>query len=62
MNTMHYIGFDIHKKTTVFCEKVMYGAIVDQGTMFCFKLSLPQLCEIIVDDHCWLGLNFYKMR
>lgn len=33
MDTMHYIGFDIHKKTIAFCEKEMDGTIVDQGTI-----------------------------
>lgn len=33
MNTMHYIGFDIHKKTIAFCEKKMDGTIVEQGTI-----------------------------
>lgn len=31
MNTMHYIGFDIHKRVISFCEKRMDGSIVDQG-------------------------------
>jgi len=31
MNTMHYIGFDIHKKVISFCEKKIDGEIVDQG-------------------------------
>lgn len=31
MNSMHYIGFDIHKKTICFCEKQMDGTVVDQG-------------------------------
>lgn len=31
MITMHYIGFDIHKKVISFCEKKIDGEIVDQG-------------------------------
>ena len=31
MNSMHYIGFDIHKKVISFCEKLMDGTIVDQN-------------------------------
>lgn len=31
MTTMHYIGFDIHKKVISFCEKKIDGEIVDQG-------------------------------
>ena len=30
MTTMHYIGFDIHKKVISFCEKKIDGEIVDQ--------------------------------
>ncbi len=33
MTTMHYIGFDIHKKTIAFCEKEIDGTIVDQDTI-----------------------------
>ena len=31
MNSMHYIGFDIHKKVISFCEKQIDGTVVDQG-------------------------------
>ncbi len=33
MTTMHYIGFDIHKKTIAFCEKKVDGTIVEQDTI-----------------------------
>ena len=33
MNTMHYIGFDIHKKTIAFCEKEIDGTIIEQDTI-----------------------------
>ena len=33
MTTMHYIGFDIHKKTIAFCEKKVDGTIVVQDTI-----------------------------
>lgn len=33
MNSMHYIGLDIHKKTIVFCCKEVDGTIVDQGVI-----------------------------
>ena len=31
MKSMHYIGFDIHKKVISFCEKRMDGTIINQG-------------------------------
>lgn len=33
MKSMHYIGFDIHKKVISFCEKQADGTIMDQGTV-----------------------------
>ena len=33
MTNMHYIGFDIHKKTIAFCEKTVDGTIVEQNTI-----------------------------
>jgi len=40
MNSMHYIGFDIHKKVISFCEKRMDGTIVDQGMIRATRQSL----------------------
>ena len=40
MTTMHYIGFDIHKKVISFCEKKMNGEIVDQGMISATRKSL----------------------
>lgn len=31
MDSMHYIGFDIHKKVISFCEKQIDGTVFDQG-------------------------------
>jgi transposase len=33
MNTIYYIGLDIHKKTIAYCIKKVDGIIVDQGTV-----------------------------
>jgi transposase len=33
MTTIDYIGFDIHKKTIVFCNKAQDGRILDEGTI-----------------------------
>jgi hypothetical protein len=33
MNAIHYIGFDVHKKTISFCVKTAAGLIVEEGTL-----------------------------
>jgi len=33
MNSMHYIGFDIHKKIISFCEKQVDGTVIYQGVI-----------------------------
>ena len=33
MNSMHYVGLDVHKKTISFCEKTVGGRVVDRGTV-----------------------------
>ena len=33
MNNVHYIGFDVHKKTISFCIKTAAGEIVEEGSM-----------------------------
>ena len=33
MNSIDYIGFDIHKKTISFCAKAQDGHILDEGTI-----------------------------
>ena len=40
MNSMHYIGFDIHKKVISFCEKRIDGTIVEQGVIRATRASL----------------------
>ncbi len=32
MNNIHYIGFDVHKKTISFCVKTAAGEIVEEGS------------------------------
>ena len=32
MNALHYIGFDVHKKTISFCVKTAAGEIVEEGS------------------------------
>src|SRR6266404_3905696 len=33
MNAIHYIGFDVHKKTISFCVKTADGQIVEEGRL-----------------------------
>ena len=33
MNAIHYIGFDVHKKTISFCIKTAAGQIVEEGRL-----------------------------
>jgi len=50
---MHYIGFDIHKKTIAFCEKEMDGTIVDQGTIAATRNALSIWSK--QRDCSWVG-------
>ena len=45
MNSMHYIGFDIHKKVISFCEKQIDGTIVDRGMISATRASLTEWLE-----------------
>lgn len=42
MKSMHYIGFDIHKKVISFCEKQSDGTIFDQGVLRANRPTLTQ--------------------
>jgi transposase len=53
MTTMHYIGFDIHKKVITFCEKRIDGEIVEQGTINATREALTNLVE--TREHSWIG-------
>lgn len=33
MNNLHYIGFDVHKKTISYCSKTAAGEILEEGTI-----------------------------
>ena len=33
MNNLHYIGFDVHKKTISYCSKTAAGEVVEEGTI-----------------------------
>lgn len=53
MASMHYIGFDIHKKTIAFCEKEIDGTIVEQGTITATRKSLNHWLK--QRTHDWQG-------
>jgi transposase len=53
MTTMHYIGFDIHKKVISFCEKRIDGEIVEQDTINATREALTNLVE--TREHPWIG-------
>jgi transposase len=40
MNAIHYIGFDVHKKTISFCVKTAAGQIVEEGTLVAERRAL----------------------
>jgi transposase len=42
MNTPHYIGFDVHKKTISFCVKTAAGEIVEEGVVPAQRAGLRQ--------------------
>ena len=42
MNTPHYIGFDVHKKTISFCAKTAAGEIVEEGSLPAQRAVLRQ--------------------
>ncbi len=42
MNTLHYIGFDVHKKTISFCVKTAAGEIVEEGSLLAQRAVLRQ--------------------
>lgn len=53
MMIMHYIGFDIHKKVISFCEKMLDGTVVDQGTIRATRASLSKWAEERTTE--WIG-------
>ena len=42
MNTLHYIGFDVHKKTISYCVKTAAGEIVEEGKLVAQRPVLRQ--------------------
>ncbi|MFZ0705983.1 MAG: hypothetical protein WAM71_10305, partial [Candidatus Korobacteraceae bacterium] len=42
MNSLHYIGFDVHKKAISFCVKTAAGEIVEEGSVLAQREVLRQ--------------------
>jgi len=40
MNDIHYIGFDVHKKSISYCAKTADGTIVNEGTVLAERVAL----------------------
>ena len=53
MNVIHYIGFDVHKKTTSYCVKAADGTIVEDGKLRSTRLELRGFGER--RPHPWKG-------
>jgi transposase len=45
MNAIHYIGFDVHKKTISFCVKTADGQIVEEGRLQAERTELRRWAE-----------------
>jgi len=45
VTTMHYIGFDIHKKVISFCEKKIDGEIIEQSQIDATRKALTSLAR-----------------
>src|SRR5882672_3315110 len=46
MNALHYIGFDVHKKTISFCVKTAAGEIVEEGSLLAQRGALRQWVSV----------------
>ena len=53
MESIYYIGLDIHKKTVAYCVKRADGQIVDQGVMEATRSGLTQWSGSL--DRPWVG-------
>jgi len=46
MNSIHYVGFDVHKKRTSYCIKLQDGTIVEEGEFLSRPAALDQWCHL----------------
>ena len=47
MESMHYIGLDIHKKIIAFCVKTESGTMITQGTISATRQALSKWITIL---------------
>jgi hypothetical protein len=48
MNSLHYIGFDVHKKAISFCVKTAAGEIVEEGSVLAQREVLRQWAGYLI--------------
>ena len=53
MESIHYVGLDIHKKIIAFCIKNQAGRLIDQGTIKANRKELSQWLEGLAGP--WIG-------
>ena len=53
METIYYIGLDVHKKTIAYCVKNISGKIVQEGTIKANRQSLSQWVSTLPGS--WMG-------
>ena len=60
METIYYIGLDVHKKSIAYCIKSITGKVVDQGVVSANRKSLMHwLAEL---PGLWLGAMEASVR
>jgi hypothetical protein len=42
MNSLHYVGLDVHKKSVSYCVKTAAGAIIEQGKVAAQRAALER--------------------
>jgi len=53
MDTIYYIGLDIHKKTIAYCVKRSDGVLIRQGTIFAERKALQEWISELPGN--WIG-------
>ena len=52
MNSTHYVGLDVHKKTISYCLRQADGTIVQEGTIASTRQALTDLLECFPEPFC----------
>ena len=60
MNSLHYIGFDVHKKAISFCVKTAAGEIVEEGSVLAQREVLQQWAS--ARPQPWRGATFATIK